>query len=284
MPVLVPTAGQQLAVNGVDLSQYGVILQSKAPLMSSPPRRGENVTVPGRHGTIRTPRKRYEENDLVLVMLVLGAQPDGTVPSDSTAAEQLYANADALMGLFGAETVLLTRTMPDGSQRNATAEVVEKIDWSRQLGDTPLLAQVGIALTIFDAFWADTSPVSQTITGATGTTATLTAFQGATAPISDVTITWGPCSNPQLIHGPAFVTYNGVISAGRQLVINTANWTVSTGSGTAWSPDLRLVSFGPGPAWMELNPWLNPFAVQIVHTGGGSASCTLTAARRYLSA
>ncbi len=283
MPVLIPAAGQQLAVNGVDVSQYAMIVESKAPLMHAPPKRNANVTVPGRHGTIRTPRKRYAEADFVLTFLVLGAQADGTVPAGSSAARELYARADALMALFGAETVLLTRTLPDGSQRQAVAEVTGKLDWTRDLGDYPLLAKVAVALTIPDVFWSDTVTTSVTITGTTGSTGSLVAFSGATAPMSAVTLTWGPCANPQLTYtSGAFVAYNGVIAAGRQLVMNTANWTVSTGTGAAWSPDLRSINFSPGPGWFELLPQAT--TVTILHTAGGSASCTIAAVRRYLSA
>lgn len=282
MPVLIPSGGQKVAVNGVDLSAYAVVLNSLAPLMHVPAKRNPNVTVPGRHGTIRTPRKRYAENDIVLTFLVLGAQADGTVPSGSTAAREFYARVDTLLGLFAAETVQLTRTMPDGSVRQATVEVADKMDWTRNLGTAPLLGQVAVAFTNPAGFWSETTVSSQTITGATGTTATLTAFAGSTAPITDVTLTWGPCSNPMLVYGPGFVQYNGVITAGRQLVINTSNWSVNSGTGTAWSPDLRNVSFGPGPTWLELVPAVT--TAQITHTGGGSASCTLAAARRFLSA
>lgn len=282
MPVLIPAGGQKLAVNGTDLSQYAVILNSMAPLMHVPAKRNPNITVPGRHGTIRTPRKRYSESDFVLTFYVLGSRSDGTVPSGSTAAKEFYARVDALLGLFQAETVQLSRTMPDSTVRQATVEVVDKMDWTRNLGMYPLLGQVAVAFTNPSAFWAESTVSSQTIAGTTGTTATLTAFTGSTAPISDVTLTWGPCSNPSLIYGSAFVQYNGVIAAGQQLVINTANWSVGPGTGTAWSPDIRNVAFGPGPTWLELVPSVT--TGQITHTGGGSASCTVAAARRFLSA
>lgn len=284
MPVLVPAAGQQLAVNGVDLSQYAVVTESLGPLMATPPRRGKNVAVPGRHGTIHTPRKRFDETDIGLRCYVLGAQPDGTVPVGSTAAKELYARADALMTLFTADTVSLTRTMPDGSTRTATAEVLGAMNWARRLGDAPLIAMVTVSLTLPAAFWFDTAAVSQTITGVTGTVATMTAFTGATAPMTDLTITCtGPVSNPKLTQGTRYVQWNGVVSSGQQLVISTANWQVGPGSGSAWNPDLRNVSFGPGPEWFMLDP-TTALQVTLTHTGGGSASVTIAGKRAYLSA
>lgn len=283
MPVLIPNLGQQIAVNGVDLSQYAAIVFSKAPLMSGPAKRGKNVTVPGRHGTIRTPRKRFNEADITLTLIVLGSQPDGSVPSGSAALE-LYARADALMSLFpAADTVTLTRTMPDGSVRQCLAEVVDKVDWTRLMGGRPLLGQVSIALTIPGVFWTDLTPVTSTITGVTGTVGTLTAFQGATAPMEDLTITFGPCSNPLISQGAVYMQYNGVIAAGRQLVVTTKNWVLSTGTGAAWVPAYSAIAYGPGPAWFSLDP-TQPLSVSLVHTGGGSASVTFTGSRAFMSA
>lgn len=283
MPVLIPTGGQQVAVNGVDLSQYATVVFSKADMMGSSAKRGKNVSVPGRHGTIRTPRKRFGEADVTLKLLVLGSQPDGTVPSNSTALE-LYNRADALMALFpAADSVLLTRTLPNGSVRQCLAEVVGKVDWTRAMGSRPLLAEVVVSLIIPGVFWTDATPVTSTITGVTGVSATLTAFQGATAPMENLTITFGPCNNPQITQGNTVMTYNGVISAGRQLVVSTGTWTLSTGSGTAWTPSYANLTYTPGPPWFALDPTI-PLSVTFVHTEGSTATVTITGSRAYLSA
>lgn len=287
MPVLVPTQGQNLAVNGVDLSQYAVITQSNAPMMGTPKKRGKNITVPGRHGAIRLPRKRYEPSDFVLKLLVLGANPDGTIPTGSTAARMLYANADALHRLFEAETVLLTRTMPDGTQRQATAEVTDVIDWTRDLGQTPLLGLMTVGFVLPDAFWFDAVTATQTVNGVTGSIQTLTAFQGATAPMADLTLTaYGPVNNPSWQHGDKTLQYQGVLSTGQQLVVDVARYRVTPGTGSVWSPDPRQVSFTPGPAWFELEPSVTPFTVKFVHTTGNgvSASSLVAGPRKFLSA
>lgn len=283
MPVVIPPFGQSLSVNGVDLSQYATIVFSKADLMGSSAKRGKNTTVPGRHGAIRTPRKRFGEADIVLKLLVLGSQPDGSVPSGSKATE-LYQRADAIMALFpAADTVQLTRTLPNGSVRQCLAEVVGKVDWTRMMGSRPLMAEVVISLVIPSVFWTDATPVTSTITGITGTTATLTAFQGATAPMENLTITFGPCNNPSIAQGNTVMTYNGVISAGRQLVVSTATWTLSTGSGTAWTPNYANLTYTPGPPWFSLDPTI-PLSVSFSHTEASTATVTITGSRAYLSA
>lgn len=282
MSILVPTGGQQLTVNGVDLSQYAVILDSRSPLMHVPKKRQGNVTVPGRHGTIHIPNKRYDESTVVLTLLVLGAQPDGTVPNGSTAAQQFYMRADALAELFSADTVALARTMPDGTTRTATAEVLDVMDFTRNLGDAPLLGQVKVALTIPGAFWTSAGNVSATITGVTGTTASLAVFAPATAPMTVLTVTFGPCSNPKITQGATSLQYNGVIGTGQQLVVDTGLWTLGTGTGTAWTPSYANISYAPGPPWFSLDP-TRSLTTTLTHTAGGSATVTIAGRLAYMT-
>lgn len=271
---------EAFTINGVSLDSYAYMLTDISGTMSTPARRGSNATVPGRHGAIRTP-KRFDVSEVVLPLWVNGALPDGSVPLGSTAREQFFTNRDALLKLLQAPTLLLAYTRPDGTSRSAYAEASEPLEFAR-IGAGPE-AKVSVALTLYEGFWFDTLAVSQIVTGTTGTIQALTAFTGATAPMADLTMTFGPCSNPQLTVGDSFVKYNGVIAAGRQLVINAGNWTVNSGTGAAWQPDLRQIEFGPGPRWFELDPTVAPFEAEFIHTGGGSATVTINGRRRYLA-
>lgn len=271
---------EAFTINGVSLDTYAYMLTDISGIMATAPRRGSNVTVPGRHGAIRTP-KRYDPAELVLPMWVVGALPDGSVPTDSTAAKEFFKRRDELLLILNSGTLLLEYTRPDGTSRSAYAELVETLEFAR-IGAGPE-AKVSAALSLFEGFWFDTLAVSQEVTGATGTVQALTAFEGATAPMTDLTLTFGPANNPQINVGDGYVKYNGVISSGRQLVINAGNWTVNSGTGAAWSPDLRQVEFSPGPRWFELDPTVSPFEAEFVHTGGGSATCTINGRRRYLA-
>lgn len=270
---------EALTINGVSLSTWAYLAPGVSGLFTTPARRGSNVTVPGRHGAIRV-QKRFEPNDVVLPLWINGAQPDGSIPGGSTAAEQWYLRRDELLRELYAESLLLEFTRPDGSARSAYAEVSDVLEFDRaRMVPT---AQVNIGLTVVDAFWSDSLAVFETITGASGVTQTLDAFAPATAPMSDLTLTFGPCNNPQVSVGDVFVKYDGVISAGRQLVIDTGSWTVGSGTGAAWSPDPRQIEFGPGPRWLELDPSA-ALDAQFTHTGGGSATCTISGRRRYLA-
>lgn len=275
---------EAFTINGTSLDTYAFMLSDLSKVLAGPGPRGSNQVVPGRHGTIRTPRKRFDEVEYALPLWINGCLPDGSIPAGSTERAELFARRDELLRLLYADPLICAYTRPDGTTVQAHCEVSDVLDFTTVAAQP--YAQVSVALRNPSAFWFDADPVSQTVTGVSGTVADLTAFADATAPITDLTITYsGPINNPTLLHGPSrFLTWNGVVASGKQLVINTGNWTVSPGTGTAWSPDLRDVSFGPGPSWLELDPTLSSFQITLNHTAAGSASVTLTARRAYLSA
>jgi hypothetical protein len=271
---------EDFTLNGVSLDTYAYMLTDISGIMQAAARRGENVAVPGRHGRIHTP-KPFDAADIVLPLWIVGAEEDGSIPVGSTEAREFFKRRDELLRVLYANPLLMEYTRPDGHAVSAFGEVLEVLDFTRRHDDP--LAQVNVALSLYEGFWQDSLAVSHIITGPTGTTHTLTEFEGATAPMTNLILTFGPGNNPLLIHGDATIQYHGVISAGRQLSIDTETWTVGPGTGTLWSPDPRQIEFSPGPRWFELNPYLSPLNVEFVHTGGGSATVTISGRRRYLS-
>lgn len=271
---------ETLTINGVPLDTYAFLVTDISGIMVSPEKRGENVVVPGRHGRIRSTNKRFDSVDIVLPMWVNGSEADGTVPSGSTARGEWFKRRDELLRLLSADPLRLEFTRPDGHAVNVEAEFVTTLAFET-IGVQPE-AQVSVGLTL-NEFWQDAVPVSQTISGPSGTIETLTAFEGATAPMADLLITFtGEVNNPMLTHGDRWVQWNGVVEAGQQLVLNTSTWRPSPGTGTTWAPDFRMVSFGPGPTFFELDPTVAPFEIEFSHTGGVSASCTVAGRRKYL--
>jgi hypothetical protein len=272
---------EQLTVNGVDLASYAYMTSDISSLLRVPDRRGDNVAVPGRHGVIRTLGKRFDANEIVLPMWLVGAQADGSIPDGSTEQLEFFKRRDELLRLFYADVVELEFTR-DGNTVTTRVEVADVLDFTRRHAEP--LAQVNVALTLLDAFWRDVDPVQQTITGATGTVASLTAFAGATAPMSDLQITFtGPVNNPKLIHGNRTLQYNGVISTGRELLLDVANWDVDDGAGMGWTPNVLQVYGSEPGVWLELDPTLSPFQVRFEHAGGGSASVEIAGYRAFLS-
>jgi hypothetical protein len=274
---------EALTINGVSLASYAFMTSDISGLMTVPERRGENVVVPQRHGRIRQLGTRFDANEIVLPLWIVGADPDtGALPTLPEELDIFFERRDQLLKLLYADPLLLQYTRPNGHTVQAYGEVVDVLDFTRRHAEP--LAQVSVAIEITNAFWEDADSVSQEITGPTETTVELTEFAGATAPMSDLVITvFGPCNNPMFTHGPQWVRFNGVIDAGRQLQIDIGRWLVGPGTGSPWLPSVGQVEQGrPGP-WLELDPSVQPFEITFTHTTGGSATATISGRRKYLS-
>ncbi|RTL65903.1 MAG: hypothetical protein EKK42_20370 [Pseudonocardiaceae bacterium] len=271
---------ESLSVNGVQLDSRCYSLSDISGIMGSPARRGENIVIPGRDGELVRPNKRYDASDLVLKLSVSGSLADGSIPSGSDPEREFFKRRDELTSLFNASTVVLVHTLPDGSQRQAVCEVRDVIPWERVKAAPS--ADASVALRVVGAFWSDVTPVSQTFTVASGTSVNLTNFAGATAPMSDLVLTFGAGNNPTLSQGNRFFKYGAVISSGRQLQVNCADWSLGIGTGTAWSPNRAVIEYNPGPNYFTLDPSVS-LSVSLVHTGGGSMSCTISGYRKYLT-
>lgn len=276
---------EALSINGVSLDTYAYMATNVSALLTVPARRGENVVVPGRHGQIKTPNKRFDANEIVLPLILVGASPNGTIPSGSTEQAQFFARRDELLRLIYADDAVLAWT-PDVANVDpieTRVEVVDVLDFTRSYVEP--LAKVSVALTLIDAFWRDTADVTTAIEGESGTTVELTEFVGATAPMTDLQVTFhGPVNNPKLTFGERWVQYNGVLTLDQELVLDCGTWTASPGVGDPWSPDPRQVLRGRGPSWLEIDPAVTPFEIEFTHTGGGSATAQLAGRRKYLAA
>ncbi len=271
---------ESLSVNGVQLDSRCFMLRDSSGIMNSPGIRGSNITIPGRHGDLVRPNKRFDAAELVLNLTVVGALSNGSVPVGSDPQLEFFKRRDELVSLFHAPTVVLVHTLPDGSMRRAVCEVSDVLTWDRPAYSDS--ADVSIQLRVVGAFWQDVNPVSQTFTVVSGTTVSLTQFAGATAPMTDLTLTFGAGNNPTLAQGSRYFTYGQVISSGRQLQVNCSDWTLGIGTGSAWTPDMKFISYDPGPTWFVLDPNLSN-SVSLTHTGGGSMSCTISGYRKYLT-
>jgi len=272
----------QLWANGQSLNTRWCQVEDLSSLVVPAGRRGSNITVPGRHGVVRTTNKRYDPTDVVIRLGVKGVdRTTGALVADGVT--RLHENIDEVLRIFSGDTVELRYERDDGTARTAVTELTSEPVAVTVERSYPPLARVSVATTILGAFWLDADSVAQTITGPTGTEVELSEFAGGSAPISDLLITFfGPCNNPQLTVGDRWVKYNGVISSGRELQLNTATWQVSPGAGAAWSPDPRSVEFGRPPTWLELDPSVDPFVVTFAHTTGGSATVTIAGRRTHL--
>ena len=298
-----------LAVDGVDVGEYAAIPDSLAPFMTAPAPRGRNLVVAGRHGEAHIPRKFYEANSFVLLLWVKGALPNGTVPPGSSDRAELYARADELVSLFPiGKLVTLDRTLPAAAVRRALVEVTHVIDFKRDLGWKPVYAKVAISLAMPGAFWFDISTATSGPHAlATGGTVQLAGFAGATAPMDELVVTFGPGNNPKLSQPSTgfFVAYDGVIGSGQSLILNTASSTPLVGTGglvvdyskLRYSGSSRFFELRPQPSaagtfpGAGLYPGAGTFpgsvapgpTVSLTHTTGGTMTVTVAGPRKYLT-
>ncbi len=273
---------ESVLVNGVSLDTYAVMLRDSSGLMITPDIQEGDIEVAGRHGALLAPTRRYATGRIVLRLWVAGALPDGSIPPGSNERREFFARRDELIRLFHARPVNVDYTPDLGvvPYRRAVCELDEALSFTRIGARAD--AAVNVALRIPEAFWADLAATTASATVATGGTLNLSAFAGANAPIGDGVITFGAGNNPTLIQGSTFVAYDGVISAGRQLTLDCSDWSVGTGSGTAWTPDHSKIRYSPGPGWFEFDP-TGVLSAQLTHTGGGSMFVSYTARKRYLT-
>ncbi len=278
---------ETLHLNGVDLATRVSNLESLAGLLRIPARRGEGVQVPGRHGLLAHADRPYGAVTKVLPFWVLGAD---AVTGDSLFGDQeltaFYDNHDALLLQLYAPVLNFDHGLPDGTVRRTIAQVAEEpLDLSREPG-TPLFGRLDLTVTVLGGFVVDPMVITvPSFSLATGGTRTLVEFAGATAPMADLSVTFtGPINNPEL-HQPAtgsFIAYDGVIASGRTLTIHCDDLADPPLVGTGGLvPDYTKLRYLP-PRWFELNPAAG-LTVSLVHTGGGTASCSIAGRRKFLT-
>lgn len=279
---------ETVLVNGVDLNSLVWNVTDLSGLIQTPPKRGENLVVAGRHGELRRKNKLYGPNEFVLPMWVVGANPaNGVAPPDTQAqAQEFLARISELIKLFTTETVVLDHVRPDGTTRRAICEVLKEFDPSRILGG-PITGKVNIPLEMADPFWSDLTTTTMTFNVANFTELELTDFAPADAPIADLTILFGPGSNPELAQNyvASYLAYDGIIAEDTTLSISTGQWAMLPGAGDPWDPSFQALRHGGlrGP-WFQISP--EPTGAPkllFTHSGGGTMSVTITAKRRYLT-
>jgi hypothetical protein len=280
--------GSGVVTNLDQLVQRGV--ETITGLMSVPEKRGGNLVVPGSHGELHIPGKKYGAANLVSQLWVRGVNPDGTVPggSDDGARVAFQQNLRTLINLFTVdERLTLRHTLTDGSQREIVGEVTDAIQPEIDSFGRYTNGRFAVALNCASPFWADLTTVSQTISS-TGA-ATLTNFVGADTWMEDLTLTFGPSqSNPRLTQASTglWVQVGKVIAAGQGAVVNTTAWTVTATGGLSATGLYEALTYGATPLtarWFAMRPEPGGGApvVQLTQTAGGTGQVTITGKRRY---
>jgi len=263
-------------------------------LMRVPEKRGTNLVVPGQHGELHIPGKRYGAAAVVLPMWVRGVTPDGRVPglSDESARLAFHANLRALVSLFTLdEQVTLTHRLTDGTKRVISGEVIATVEPEVRGSGRNTLGQFTVALNCPHPFWTEPDDTSATLTSHATVPTTLAGLVGADAPMEDLQVVIGPSTNPRFEQAATgiWMQYGGVVGAGQTLTIDTSN-DPQTGFSAVGSGglvvDYRQLTYGqPGVRttnrWFALKPEPAGPKVLFTHTGGPAATATLTTRRKF---
>lgn len=274
-----------ITANGTSVETQAWILTGLK--LAVPAATSKGVQVPGRHGALSAGRKVYDSSTVVLNWTVAGCQHDGTIPGGSSPQQQMELRVAELTRLFSGR-VILGDVRGDGIAQQITGVVQDVMELDRVGSGTA--SRLSASLVCEDPpFWTDVTPVSQTVSLANNGTASLTAFASATAPMTDLTVTFGPGSNPTVTQTSTGVClgYSSVIAAGRQLAVACGDRTLAAGSGSAWAAVAewpRIVFGGSVGSLFELRPEPSGAAptVALTHTGTGSVSVTFAGRRAWL--
>lgn len=246
--------------------------------------RTQDQVVPGIHGEAVSVLQVYGPGSVVVPVIVFGVdRTTGVQSGDGTA--QLRDNLRYLGRVVHAPQVTLTHGWPDSQEIECLAKLrSEPFEGERWISSPPA-ARINIPFGVPGAFWRDVEPVvSDVYTLATGGTAVLDEFADASAPMGELMIAFGPCSNPRLrqVGTDTVVGYQGIISSGRQLTIDTVEGELGDGTGTSWTPDYSGLRYGPWARWFQLDPRGGSPTIQLEHTGGGTATVQITGRRKYM--
>lgn len=272
------TTEELFTVNGVVLNTLAKNIDTIAGRLRAPAHRTGNLALPGMHGELWIPNKRYQANTIVLPMWVIGCDDDGAIPTGSTARREFFARVNELVGVFKSPSTLLDVrwTQPDGSVRQCWAESTAVFDFTADAAPT---GRVGVVLTIPGAFWQDVDESTQTFTGPTASVKP-TKFVGATAPMEDMVYTFvGPRTNPGItFQDGSWFQYQAALAAGQTLTVDSGEWELS---GVGFTPDYtKLVHDGADGNWGTLPPMPAAASVNLDGTATTAASSVTFQGRR----
>lgn len=289
IPVPTPTGIDTYWVDGVDLTQHAWAIETAEGTLATPGPVGDNVPLPGRDGELQVfgglgqPRRADAVGRISFNMWLMGGDQDtGYVPVGSTTQAEWFDRWDELLRLLHRRTVVIDHARPDGTIRRAIAHLSpdESIEPSRRAG-SPWFARLKAVFVIPAGHWTDLTPVTTgVLTLPTNGYVDLSVFAAATAPCTELQVTFGPGNNPRISTSTGHVGWNGVIAAGRQLGIDTGTGFTHQASGAAWVPGFDGLTYSPGPRLFEIDP-SEPLQAIFTHTTVGTMTVEISGKRRY---
>ena len=239
---------------GTTLASLGVVTMID-DVQDIPQRRGENQTIPYRHGRISV-KKFYDERKISIGIAVQSAT--GTA-QDTT--------LDNIKKLLSPQTQqVLAMTMSDASVRNvnATIDAPLQMEW---IHDT--FARLVIEFVLAEPFFRSaTSSTDNTTTISTTDTAMVVSNVGTLEERDPTILLTGPLTNPTISTTDSVsVTYTGAISSTDTVTIGTLNgeyYATHSASGNV----IGNVTHAGSSALLTLQPGTNNLQVTCTATGG----------------
>lgn len=289
--IAIPEPLDRWALNGVDLHTLAWQVEGRDRQMVSPELLADDIAVAGWHGELDPhglpgqQRRPFGRGSWRLTGWVLGVDPTtGAVLDWAGSLAAAQQRGEELLRILNSRTVTIRHTRTDGTTRQAVGHLDGRGVAVDLVPQSPWFGRIQADLILPDPFWYDTgSPVTVAASLTTGSTLDLSPFASASAPMRATQVEFGPANNPGLSHAGNVITWGSIITAGRALGINTdpRDPALYAAAGT-WTPTYEPLAYSPGPAWFELDPTV-PTAT-FVHTGGGTASVSVTARLAHLTA
>lgn len=286
---MVNTTTELLTVDGVVLNTLAKNIDSLTGRLRVAGLRGENAQVPGRHGTIWSRTKVYDEGEITLPMWVAGCNDDGEIPSGQTSRKLFYTNLDKLTNLFGYKNRLLDvrHRLPSGVWRQALCEVVESYDFTTDAVNP--IGRFSVVLKVPEVFFRDVDTSTSVRAIVSSGVLDLEEFVGATAPMEDMVFQiTGPVTNFKMkaiesgveMAPEVSFEYQAAIPAGQTLTVNSSTWTLTGGGGLV--VDYSKAVHKGTPRYMVIMPDALPRIAISGSAVTGASELSITGRRKFL--
>lgn len=274
------TTTEILTVDGVVLNTLAKNISSLTGRLRAPAVRTSNILVPGRHGALYSPNKKYDQALITLPMWVVGSDDDGAIPEGSTARREFFKRIDELTKLFKKTSGLLDvrHTLPDGSVRQCYAESLDVMDFTTDASPRGLFS---VNLTVPEVFWQDVDTRSQVL-AANGASVVASDFAAATAPMEDLVYRLdGPWTSPRLTFADgSFVAVNQAIPAGQGMSVDSGNWDLTGHNG--FVPDYTKIQHDGADSYWAALPAENQTITLTGADRTAATQLTVTGRRKFL--
>jgi hypothetical protein len=275
-------------INGTDLATFATRVTTAEGLQDAPDTENGMVPTYGIDG-VYDPylsgglRPADGPGSITFDMWLAGVDAATGIISAATSTMDLYYRQwDALVRLFHKRRLTIDHVGPVGTRR-AFGRLTAGMSPSRE-PSSPWFGRFKATVIIPAGSWQDTTTTTTgTQTLSSGGALSLSAFSGATAPIVDTKVRFGPSTAARLTASSGgYVQWYGTVSAGRQVEFDSGTGLIGSGAGSAWTPGYTAGSYiyFPGPRFFEIDP-AEPLSATYTFSGGGTATVEVIGTKRY---